>query len=380
MINGHSNIRDKENGDIILTLEDNTTFNYFNKSSEKWGKISFSGFVKNEDITSNTIKENAVIYNYQLKKIGQIKKNILFSDGYCREDVTDYKCFNVTGFTHINNIKPITIDSIKLQKEMIFDKSNTSKIVIYKDDSGFENQIIINTFYEIHSINSNKVIIEKILKENYRLGDETSTKSLIANFYNIQSSKPFKTIESEFDDLFLNGDVIILKEYLGCCSIENNYKIINLFSEETIIEYYENYHKINFYKNNGIKLFIGYLPELHDNNKLIRGYIYIGTNQQMVSKIVLKAKDENSMFDYDELKIMIDKKEYLSISENQNNIEVIDKQNINLSSINDLNIDYLKIKIENYKNKTKIIDIPIIYGKVLGSSDKNIELIIDLDK
>ncbi len=110
IIDGPANVRDKPNGDIAYSLEDDQ-YVYAYEPINNWFKITVTAIIRVEDLKNDSlISKDAILYDYDFQTPKGVTKSVLNISGYTTE-TEDENFIEVMlfGYTFKNNIKVSSI-------------------------------------------------------------------------------------------------------------------------------------------------------------------------------------------------------------------------------------------------------------------------------
>lgn len=147
IIDGPANVRDKPNGTVIFSLNDNVYTKEMNSDNEKWKLLNITFLISEEEYNAKIIKKGKIIKNLKGQFIGKLlvdyKPKDTYGEGiwfnWADEPGTSkvYKA-SINGFIQIKNIKQINCHS------QIISRINDKKI----DISNYKQLINLFNFNE----------------------------------------------------------------------------------------------------------------------------------------------------------------------------------------------------------------------------------------
>lgn len=194
-----------------------------------------------------------------------------------------------------------------------------------------------------------------------------------------EPEKPFWETTKYFNDLEFNCSYFEATNY-GCCGAESYGELFNYESEESFLTFNGEYFFIEV-PNSKIDMFIGYNHEHQDRDGLTVATLYLSTLSGVVNSVTFTTKDK------------VDKEDILwyftprmaLTSQNEKNRVTKDGQRIQLWGSNfaktlaDINDFSILVKfIGETTGKSAEYDIPIIKGKLYGSNETNMKVVINL--
>jgi len=155
-IDGPANVRDKPQGDVIISLDDGVTVDCIDIQN-KWYKLSFVVRMEKKSFLKKLrIKKDTILHNNKGKNIGKTIQDIKVPHGYF--ETREYCYIPITAYTYIDNIKrePAIKDEVSQSEEPIKKPTRARR-------STFDNFKEITVFQSPNTgqfINFNKEIID----------------------------------------------------------------------------------------------------------------------------------------------------------------------------------------------------------------------------
>ncbi len=135
-IDGPANIRNKPQGQVIFSIEDNQ-FVSASELTNNWYRIMFTAFVKVESIRNNTIiNVDSELYSSDFKtKVGIVKAEYNISGYYIESDNSDFIEVMLFGYTFKSNIRLESI--LEREIERVLSSGNKLDLIEVYERFGF---------------------------------------------------------------------------------------------------------------------------------------------------------------------------------------------------------------------------------------------------
>jgi hypothetical protein len=378
-IDGPANIRNTPKGEIILSIDDNVNIEVW-ENTEDWYKIVVIGYIKESSLKNKILLKDSEIYDNKLKKIGKAITDLDISGNFEESEIEGYLHVLIVGYTFRTNIKELTIDEIKLNKQIVFSDSSKTQLLIYKDNG--------TTYY--HSIETNylltskwingefeELLIKSLKTKKFATGSEGCDTKIDLIFYPKLSKTDTIYYSKKADRFELQNNYLISEKY-GCCGAENSFELSTFPGNETFLEYNTSFYHIEI-PNTKNELFFGVNvePRFQDTTGTIVCELNYAFNFKKSGRIVFKTKTESQRENITPFTPDI---ELISKSSQDKIYKQLDYSEMTAWSLNNCN-DFskisnvgIKITFTNDSNgNTKEYEVYIENGKI-----KYDELIIDL--
>ncbi len=284
--------------------------------------------------------------------------------------------------------------SFQVRKNYSNDFSNQDQSYVKVDAN--KTQIVNVTFSERYLNRDNEFeyyIIKKKQETIAVRGQEGQNSKITLDFFSLNDNKLIKTISKNFDDISVSIEHLMSTKY-GCCGSEDYNELSSIWTNETFLKFNSKYYLIEI-PNSHTSLYIGYVSDSRDEEKLILGELYLshslpilpqGKNSyssrfKIVNKLIFKAKTLEVFNNLDPFTPSITLVKNISKDEL---IDYEDHQELRLWSFNNAKsldgVDFLglNIKFESDVNESISLDIPIKNGLLFG--DNSTEKVIVVDK
>ncbi len=257
-------------------------------------------------------------------------------------------------------------------------------------------QIVNVTFSEKYLNRDNEFEYYIIKKKEETItvrGQEGQDSKITLAFFSLKDKKLIKSISKNFDDISVSSEYLISTKY-GCCGSEDYNELSSIWTNETFLKFNSKYYHIEI-PNSHISLYIGYVSDSRDEEKLILGELYLAhalpylqqvknsysSNFKIVNKLIFKA---NTLQVFNNLGPFTPSITLVKNISKDELIDYEDHQELRLWSFNNTKsldgVDFLglNIKFESDVNESISLDIPIKNGLLFG--DNSTEKVIVVDK